>query len=27
VMPPDTSWTDEGALLQGERYYRVVVEY
>jgi hypothetical protein len=27
VFPPDTSWTDEGALIQGERFYRVVVGY
>jgi hypothetical protein len=27
VMPPDTSWTDENAVMQGKRYYRVVVEY
>jgi hypothetical protein len=27
VLPPDTSWTDEDGLMQGKRYYRVVVEY
>jgi hypothetical protein len=27
VLPPDTSWTDENAVSQGGRYYRVVVEY
>jgi hypothetical protein len=27
VMPPDTSWVDENAVIQGKRYYRVVVEY
>jgi hypothetical protein len=27
VLPPDTSWTDENGLMQGKRYYRVVVEY
>jgi hypothetical protein len=27
VMPPDTSWVDENAVMQGNRYYRVVVEY
>jgi hypothetical protein len=27
VMPPDTSWTDENAVLMGKRWYRVVVEY
>jgi hypothetical protein len=27
VIPPDTSWTDENAVMEGKRYYRVVVEY
>jgi hypothetical protein len=27
VIPPDTVWTDEDAVLQGKRYYRVVVQY
>jgi parallel beta-helix repeat protein len=27
VNAPDTSWTDENGLMQGKRYYRVVVEY
>jgi hypothetical protein len=27
VLPPDTSWTDENAVNQGKRYYRIVVEY
>jgi hypothetical protein len=27
VFPPDTSWVDVGALSQGKRYYRLVVEY
>jgi hypothetical protein len=27
VLPPDTSWVDEGAVNQGQRFYRVVVEY
>jgi hypothetical protein len=27
VVSPDTSWTDENAINQGKRYYRVVVEY
>jgi hypothetical protein len=27
VTPPDTSWTDEGAVTMGKRWYRVVVEY
>jgi hypothetical protein len=27
VIPPDTSWTDENAILQGKRWYRMVVEY
>ncbi|NQS99352.1 MAG: VCBS repeat-containing protein [candidate division Zixibacteria bacterium] len=26
VFPPDTSWTDFGALGEGKRYYRMVVE-
>ena len=26
VLPPDTSWTDYGAVNEGGRYYRVVVE-
>ncbi|NQS97870.1 MAG: VCBS repeat-containing protein [candidate division Zixibacteria bacterium] len=26
VFPPDTSWTDYGALEEGKRYYRLVVE-
>ena len=27
VLPPDTTWTDENALMEGQKYYRVVVEY
>jgi hypothetical protein len=27
VVPPDTVWTDVNALMQGKRWYRVVVEY
>jgi hypothetical protein len=27
AVPPDTSWTNENAVLEGERYYRVVVSY
>jgi hypothetical protein len=27
VMPPDTTWTDENVVIQGKRWYRVVVEY
>jgi len=27
VLPPDTSWIDAGAVGQGQRFYRVVVEY
>ena len=27
VLPPDTSWTDYGAVNEGGRFYRMVVEY
>jgi len=27
VLPPDTVWTDANAVLEGQKYYRVVVEY
>ena len=27
VLPPDSSWTDAGAVNQGQKWYRVVVQY
>ena len=27
VLPPDTTWSDINAVLEGQKYYRVVVEY